>query len=44
MAACDDLYLQSDAGSSNEHFGSTCGDRHAEQDGDCEANYDWGSG
>jgi hypothetical protein len=38
-AACDELYYQSDVGSDEEEFGSTCGDRYEENDGDCETNY-----
>ena len=36
LAACDDLYYFSPAGSDSELFGSTCGGRSEETDGGCE--------
>ena len=35
MEACDDLYFESPVGSDEEEFGSTCGGRRDEQNGDC---------
>jgi hypothetical protein len=35
MLACDDLYYESDVGSDDEEFGSTCGGRRQETEGSC---------
>lgn len=36
FAACDELYFDALLGSALERFGSTCGGRTSETDGDCE--------
>jgi len=39
LEACDKLYYEADIGSDDEEFGSTCGDRYATTEGDCEETY-----
>jgi len=39
LEACDRLYAESPSGSSEEEFGSTCGDRYPEQFGYCAERY-----